>query len=103
MGVETVSYLQTYTLKSIIAASWRLYFSEWRTLFLIYLAPLFVAHVFSVLVKHTGTLGAVSGAVGLMLASMLVTFPTTVAVSEICLGIKPNVGRSYGRAFANPG
>jgi hypothetical protein len=37
------------------------------------------------------------------LGSMFVSFPLTVAISEICLGIKPSVGRSYQRAFAQPG
>jgi hypothetical protein len=98
-----VSYLQAYSATSIIAASWRMYFREWLTLFLIYLAPLLVAHIFNFLVKSTGMPGAVLGGLGVFFASIFVTFPTTVAVSEICLDIKPTVGRSYQRAFAQPG
>jgi hypothetical protein len=98
-----MSYLQAYSARSIIAASWRMYFREWLTLFLIYLAPLLVAHILNSSIKDTGTPGAVIGGFSVFFASMFVTFPTTVAVSEICLDIKPTVGRSYRRAFAQPG
>jgi len=35
--------------------------------------------------------------------STFVIFPTTVAVSEICLGIRPSAVRAYSRVFANAG
>ena len=73
---------------------------------MIYIIPLLVFHVVDFLVKRTFgeeiLLVAAMAAVQL-LASMFVTFPATVAVSEICLGIKPSVGRSYKRGFAQPG
>jgi hypothetical protein len=98
-----MSYLQTYTVGSIIATSWRIYFRDWLTLFVIFGIPLALAHTLNVSIKHTGGLGIAIGAITLFIASLFVGFPLTVAISEICLGIKPNVARSYQRAFAQPG
>lgn len=98
--------LRTYTLGSFIRTSWGIYRREWLTLLVIYIIPLLVFHVLDFFVKRAFgeeiLLVAAMAAVQL-LTSMFVTFPATVAVSEICLGIKPTVGRSYKRGFAQPG
>jgi hypothetical protein len=100
-----MNYLQTYTVGSILATAWRIYLREWSTLLIIYIIPLVVIHAFNSWVKTTdmGALGLVLGTTSLFLASMFVSFPLTVAISEICLNIRPKVGRSYRRAFAEPG
>lgn len=105
-GANVHDLLRTYTLGSMIRTSWSIYRREWLTLLLIYVIPLLVLHIVDALIKNsfgqdilvTGVLVALQ-----MLTSMFVAFPATVAVSEICLGIKPSVGRSYKRAFAQPG
>ena len=38
-----------------------------------------------------------------LLAGTVAALPTTVAISEICLGMKPGFSRSYKRAFSDPG
>src|SRR5258708_9946982 len=102
-GAQAMSYLRAYTVGSIILTSWRLYFRDWITLFLIYVIPLAAIHILNSWAKTMGGLGVVLGRLGLLFAWILVSFPLTVGVSEICLGIKPSVGRSYQRAFAQPG
>ncbi|MET4388810.1 hypothetical protein ABIB73_004575 [Bradyrhizobium sp. F1.4.3] len=96
-------YLKAYSAGSIIATSWRIYFREWRTIFLILILPMTAAHVLSFLIKHTGTLGTVVGSLATLFAQAFIIFPTVVAVSEVCLDIRPTVARSYRRAFARPG
>jgi hypothetical protein len=96
-------YLKAYSAGSIIATSWRLYLREWRTIFLIYILPLLAAHILNTLIKHTGPPGVIIAALGSFIASTFVVFPTTVAISEICLDMKPTLARSYRRAFAQPG
>jgi hypothetical protein len=101
-----VNELRAHALGSFIGTSWGIYRREWLTLFLIYVIPLLVVHIVDALLKvafgQDILLIFVMGALQ-MLASLFVAFPATVAVSEICLGIRPNVGRSYKRAFAQPG
>jgi hypothetical protein len=100
-----MTYLQTYTLGSIIRASWRVYFHQWLTLVLIYVIPLIAVQF----IESFGFGGvpplrtALTMAAIRMLVSMLIVFPMTVAISEICVGIEPNFKRSYQRAFARPG
>jgi hypothetical protein len=101
-----MSYLQTYTVGSIIRNSWSIYFHNWLTLLLISVIPQAAVLIVDALIKTAGepeTLVVVIIVVLQLLASMFVSFPATVAVSEICLGIKPSVGRAYRRAFAQPG
>lgn len=97
--------LRTYTLGSMIRTSWSIYRREWLTLLLIYVIPLLVVHIIDVLAKRLwgqDVLLAAAVVALQMLAGMFAAFPATVAVSEVCLGIKPNVVRSYRRAFAQP-
>jgi hypothetical protein len=101
-----MSYLQTYTVGSIVRNSWSIYFQNWLALLLIYVIPQAAVSIVDALIRTGGEpepLVVITMFVLQLLASMFVTFPATVAVSEICLGIKPNVGRAYRRAFAQPG
>jgi hypothetical protein len=97
-----VSYLQTYTLGSIIRSSFAIHFRNWVTLFAIYAVPIVPVYVLKAIVPPT-TLTGIVFAVLQSLASMFATYPATVAVSEYCLGIKPSFARSYARVFAAPG
>jgi hypothetical protein len=90
----------------MIRTSWSIYRRDWLTLLLIYVIPLLILHVVDALAKQSFGQDVLIIGVMLtlqMLTSMFVAFPATVAVSEVCLGIRPNVGRSYQRAFAQPG
>ncbi len=105
-GANVHDLLRTYTLGSMIRTSWSIYRHQWPTLLLIYVIPLLVLHVVDALIKNSFGQDILVTSILLalqMLTSMFVAFPATVAVSEICLGIKPSVGRSYQRAFAQPG
>ena len=97
-----MNYLRVYSFGSIISTSWRIYFRERVTLFLIYIIPLAFVHAFVAWVKGAGGIGLAVASLSFVFASMFVAFPLTVAISEICLGIKPSVARSYRRAFAEP-
>lgn len=98
-----MNYLKAYSVGSLIATSWRIYFREWRTIFLILILPMTAAHVLGFLIKHTGTVGTIIGTLATLFAQAFIIFPTVVAVSEVCLDIRPTVARSYRRAFARPG
>lgn len=98
-----MSYLRAYSFGSILVTSWRLYVRDWITLFIIHVIPLAAVHILGFWAKSVGGWGVALGTLGFIFASMFVSFPLTVAVSEICLDIKPSVVRSYQRAFAQPG
>jgi hypothetical protein len=101
-----MSYLQPYTLGAIIRSAFGIYFRNAPTLFMIYVIPLVPTQVLAALLSRWGEGAQEARVVVLVLdfmASTLVFFPAAVAVSEICLGIRPSVARAYRRAFAHPG
>jgi hypothetical protein len=101
-----VSYLESYTLGSLIRSALAIYLRNWPPILVIYAIPLVPLHLAKMAITTPGATETVLALllVGLEgLANMFVTFPATIAVSEICLGVKPSVSRSYRRAFADPG
>jgi len=97
-----MSYLRGYNFGSILIAAWRIYFGDALTILAIYIVPLAVAHILNGWLVTLGGFGILLGGFIVIVTSMFVSFPSTVAISEICLGIKPSVFRSYRRAFARP-
>ena len=93
---EGMNYLQPQTLGSLIRASATIYFRNLPTLFLIcgvMLVPLQLVHF--ILVPSDTEIGLLRGrsAAGAfftfleLLAGTVAALPTTVAISEICLGM----------------
>jgi hypothetical protein len=97
-----VSYLQTYTLGSIIRSSFAILFRNWGTLFAIYAVPSAPVFALKLIVAPRGILPLVAFGALQGLLAMFASYPATVAVSEYCLGIKPTFQRSYARVFAAP-
>jgi hypothetical protein len=99
-----VSYLRAYTLGSTLRLAFAIHFRHWITLVLIYSIPFAPAYVLKVILVGTDIKGLLPvAAIIQYLAGVLVTYPLTIAVSEICLGLKPGVARAYRRAFSHPG
>ena len=95
-----MTYLQVFTLGTIIKSSFGIYFHHFLTILLIYVLPRIPIQLLRLV---DGSEASILGAVLDTVISLLITFPMTVAISEICLGIKPSVARAYIRGFATPG
>jgi hypothetical protein len=101
-----MNYLQPHTLGSIIRSSFAIYFGNFLTVFIIYAIPLIPLQLIRIAATATDEPPVAIAIVFILLETMagiLVIFPATIAVSEVCLGMKPTVARSYSRAFASPG
>src|SRR5262245_53966165 len=96
----TVSYVRVHTTGSILKSTFAIYARHFGVLFLTVLivqSPVIVAQV----------LGAGETALFwvlvLMSAVIVVVFlsvaPLTVLIADICLGVAPNLGRAFRRAF----
>jgi hypothetical protein len=95
-------FLQPQTLGSVIRNTTTIYIRNWETICLIYILPLLPLAVLRAVLASEGHSGS---AVVLFLiqtlGSILVGAALIVAVSDICLDIKPNLRRAYRRGFAN--
>ena len=95
-------FLQPQTLGSVIRNSFTIYVRNWTTICLIYIVPLLPLAV----LRHVLAEGGHSGWAGLvsfvqLMISILVGAALIVAVSDVCLGLKPNLRRAYRRGFGN--
>src|SRR5215208_6106476 len=106
-----MSYLQAYKLSSVIKSAFVMALRNFQTFFFIYAIPILPIHI---IVLFVVSLAEPSGPEDVVITSAIVaiivsivtafaSFPVTVAVSEICLGIQPSVFRCYRRAFSHPG
>lgn len=97
-----MDYLQPQTFGSILRNSFGVYFRHWPTIVVtggIVLLPAVLLKLYLDYATHGWILGFVlQTALG-----NFATLPLTVAVSDICIGLKPSVERSYQRALRNPG
>jgi len=87
-------FLQPQTLGSVIRNSFTIYVRNWTTICLIYIVPLLPLAV----LRHVLAEGGHSGWAGLvsfvqLMISILVGAALIVAVSDVCLGLKPNLRR----------
>jgi len=98
-------FLQPQTLGPIIRNTIAIYVRYWETICLIYILPsLPIAMLRDILETYW-----LSGWVGILFLEMLDFFlvsvlgiaALTVAVSDICLNLKPNFRRAYRRGFTN--
>jgi hypothetical protein len=98
------NYLQKQTIWSIAQASVAIYLRHFPTLFVIYVIPLIPLKLL-----ETWALNSVSTSYSLIIqlltfiGTTIVYFPFAIAVSEICVGIRPSVSRAYARAFSSLG
>jgi hypothetical protein len=98
-----MNYLQPHTVNSIIRSAFGILFRNWPTLFLIFMIPALPIQLLKLMASgQSATINVILAILDFMV-TMFATFPVTVAVSEVCIGIKPSVLRSYRRAFANAG
>ena len=98
-----VTFIKESALGDIIADTFRIYAANLLPLFLICFVPLAPFELMLEIAASTGTeaLAVIANLLSLV-ASMFVYGAVTVAVSDICLGNRPTVKRSYaaiGRVF----
>jgi hypothetical protein len=101
-----MNYLQKHTLGSIFRGSFGIYFKNFVTLFTIYVIPSIPLIFFQTIGLYSEDVPGLLRVLGVLVAMIgqtIVYFPVTVAISEICLGIRPSVGRAYSRAFEQMG
>lgn len=93
-------YVSEQTVKSILKHTFTIFFKNFGPLFLVYFIPLFPFALIRVHGEHTGNFVLASiGGIGYLLVSLLAAAGLTVAVSDICVGNRPSVLRSYRRGF----
>jgi hypothetical protein len=96
--------LREQTLGSIIRNTISVYFGNWVTIGLIYILPLLPVGMLRALAASSGHEGLAAVFLLIQLfGGILVGVALIVAVSDICIGLKPNLGRAYRRGFANAG
>jgi hypothetical protein len=95
---DHVSYLREHSVGSILRSSLQIYRRNFLSLFLIYSLPAFP---FTVAQQEAQATGRAPLALVLVLVNLFVGFfafgAITVAISDICLGDRPGVIRSYRR------
>jgi hypothetical protein len=95
-------FLQPQTLGSVTRNTIAIYVRSWETICLIYILPLLPIAVLRAVLASQGLYGWVATLFLIQtLGSILVSAALTVAVSDICLDLKPNLKRAYRRGFAN--
>jgi len=93
-------YVSEQTVSSIIRHTFTIFFKNFGRLFLVYFIPLFPFALIRVHGEHTGNeMLSLIGSIGYLLVSLLAAAGLTVAVSDICVGNRPSVIRSYRRGF----
>jgi len=93
-------YLREQSAGGLIVSSWRLYLDHFGVLFLICLVPVLPGALLSGALASSGVPDVVAAvaAVGVEVTTGLLLFAAmTVAVSDVCLGQAPSVGRAFGR------
>src|SRR5262249_50437638 len=95
-------FLQPQTVGSTIRNSVSIYLRYWPTICLIYILPLLPLGVLQEMLSRQGHRGwAAVCSLTQLLLGILVGAALIVAVSDICLGLKPNLRRAYRRGFGN--
>jgi hypothetical protein len=100
------NYLQKQTIWSITQACIAIYLGYFPTLFAIYVIPqipIFFLESWALYYTSNSVLTQVIVYLISFTLQTIVYFPLTIAVSEICVGIRPSVSRAYARAFSSLG
>jgi hypothetical protein len=99
-GVAPNGYVAEQTAGSIIRNTFAIFFRNFVPLFLVYFIPLFPFALLQLHGVHTdNAVLRTIGGTGYWLVSILAAAGLTVAVSDICIGNRPSVLRSFRRGF----
>jgi hypothetical protein len=85
------------TMSSLFANIVHVYRHHFRVIFLCCALPMFPLLLLMELLKATGPIGALLGLLPYLMGAFVVSGALTVALSDICLGNRPTVRRSYAR------
>jgi hypothetical protein len=96
-----MDYLQPQSFESIFRNSFSIYFRHWPILVAVGSLVLVPIELLDQLFEANG--GQWFGNFFDVVAQTFLEVPMTVAISDICIGLKPGVKRSYQRAFNNLG
>jgi len=99
------NYLQKQTIWSITEGCVAIYLRHFPTLFAIYVIPLIPLKLLEAwaLYVFPSVLNRIVIQLLAFIGTTIVYFPFAIAVSEICVGIRPSVSRAYARAFSSLG
>lgn len=96
-------FLREHTAGSVIKSSFRIYFGNLPVLFGIYLLPVLPGAIYGAFAPSVGRgdpAHAVMAGLLQLIGGIVALAPMTVALSDICLGNRPHLGRSYARLKA---
>lgn len=96
-----VDYLREHSVGDVLRKTLEIYRRNFRVIFLTYLLPTFPFVICQAEAQAGNSMGMLFLTFFLtMLASLIAYGAITIAVSDICLGNKPSVARSYRRVFS---
>jgi hypothetical protein len=98
-----MDYLKPQRFRLILRNSLKIYFRYWPTVVVIAAPVLLSVKMFKLYIDDGTIARTLIGAALDVTASSIMALPLTVAVSDICIGLRPQVQRSYQRAFRDPG
>ncbi|MGQ0444985.1 MAG: hypothetical protein ACT4O2_07645 [Beijerinckiaceae bacterium] len=93
------NYLRQQSARELLHSTFEIYRRHVGLLMLIYLLPTFPFNVWSEYLEQTTGKLFNTGYYLALVAAMVPAMATAVAVSDICLGNRPSVFRSYARVF----
>src|SRR5438093_7859867 len=95
------NYLRQQTVGEVLRNAAEIYFRNFGVIFVTYFLPVFPIGVWQKEAQVAGALVWVWIAlIFLLLASLIAWGAITIAVSDVCLGNKPSVARSYQKIFS---
>ena len=95
------NYLQAQTIGNILRNTFVIYGKGFAAIFLIYFLPIVPFEVWQAEAKAANNTGLfVLGYTIGMVANLFIVGAIAIAVSDICVGNKPSVARSYKRIFS---
>lgn len=96
-----LNYVRMFSTGDILRSSLKIYWSNFKTFWIIAALPLLPVAFLQTMAESTGHMWVVITVQLLAtLAGLVITAAATVAVSDICLRQEPSVGRSYRLAFS---
>jgi hypothetical protein len=93
-------YIREYSAGEFITSSLSIYRGNFLTLFLVCILPISPVYLFTIYLQYSAPEDYTIGIVSYVLeqaVTFLIVAPTTVTVSDICLGNQPTLVRSYTR------
>src|SRR5437016_10170617 len=95
------NYLQPQTTGDVLRNTFAIYGKGFLAIFLIYFLPIVPFEIWKAEAKAANNTGLfVLGNIVGVVANLFIVGAIAIAVSDICLGNKPSVARSYKRVFS---